>query len=60
MWWIIYKFSRFDKKQKPEINPIGKKDKYFHYAVTAALKHEERGKNPERIMKTKPFINKDK
>ena len=48
------------KNKKTDINPINKKDKYFQYAVTEALKHEERGKNPERIVKIKPFINKYK
>ena len=41
------------------INPINKKDNIcFQYAVTVVLNHEERGKNPERITKVKPFINK--
>ena len=53
-------FSDWMKNKKTDINPINKKDKYFQYAVTEALKHEERGKNPERIVKIKPFINKYK
>ena len=43
------------------INPINKKDsKYFQYAVTVALNHEEIKKDPQRITKIKPFINKYK
>ena len=29
----------------------------FKYALTAALNYEEIGKNPQRIIKIKPFIN---
>ena len=32
-------------------------DEFFKYALTAALNHEEIGKNPQRIIKIKPFIN---
>ena len=47
------------KNKKATINPINKKDnKYFQYAITVALNHEEIGKHPERITKIKPFINK--
>ena len=43
------------------INPINKKDnKYFQYAVTVTLNHEQIRKNPERTTKIKPFINKCK
>ena len=49
------------KNKKATINRINKKDnKCFQYAVTVALKHGEIGKNPERITKIKPFINKYK
>ena len=49
------------KNKKATINLINKKDnKCFQYAVTVALNHEEIGKNPERITKIKPFINKYK
>ena len=48
-----------DKKQKTTINSINNKDnKYFQYAVTVALNHEQIGKHPEKITKMKPFINK--
>ena len=30
----------------------------FQYAVTVALNHEEIQKDPQRILKIKPFINK--
>ena len=49
------------KNKKATINAINKKEnKCFQYAVTVALNHEEIGKNPERITKIKPFINKYK
>ena len=35
-------------------------NKCFQYAVTVALNNEEIRKNPERITKIKPFINKYK
>ena len=59
-WWIIYRFSWMNKKQKKgTINSINKKDnKCFQYAVTVALNYEEIGKHPERITQIKPFINK--
>ena len=45
--------------KKATINPINKSDnKCFQYALTVALNYEEIGKNPERITKIKPFINK--
>ena len=47
------------KNKKATINLINKKaSKCFQYAVTVVLNHEEIGKNPERITKIKPFINK--
>ena len=47
------------KNKKATINLINKKaSKCFQYAVTVALNHEEIGKNPERITKIEPFINK--
>ena len=45
--------------KKATINPINKKDnKCFQYAVTVALNHEEIKKDPQRITKIKPFVNK--
>ena len=47
------------KNKKATINPINKKDnKYFLYAIIVALNHEEIEKDPQRITKIKPFINK--
>ena len=41
------------------MNPINKKDsKCFPYVVAVALNYEEIKKNPQRITKIKPFINK--
>ena len=49
------------KNKTAAINHINKKyNKCFQYDVTVALNHEEIGKNPERITKIKPFINKYK
>ena len=45
--------------KKTTINSINKKDnKCFQYAVVLAWNHEEIKKDPQRITKTKPFINK--
>ena len=49
------------KNKKATINPINKKDnKRFQYAVTVALNYGEIKKDPLRITKIKPFINKYK
>ena len=46
------------KHKKATINPINKNDnKYLQYAIIVALNYEQIGNNPERISKTKPFIN---
>ena len=46
-------------KKKAIINPINKKyNKCFQYAITVALNYEEIKKDPQRITKIKPFINK--
>ena len=47
------------KNKKATINPINKKvNKYFQFAATVALNHEQIGKHPERITKIKPFDSK--
>ena len=47
------------KSKAATINPINKKDdNCFQYAVTVTLNHEEVKKDPQRITKIKPFINK--
>ena len=46
-----------DKKQKTAINPINDDDKWFQYAATVALNHEEIGKKSQRISKIKHSIN---
>ena len=50
------------KNKKATINPINKKDnKCFQYAnafKTVTLDYEEIRKDPERISRIKPFINK--
>ena len=46
------------KNKNATINPINTKDKYSQYTVTVALNYEEIKKDPQRITKIKPFINK--
>ena len=47
------------KNKKVTINLINKKDnKCFQYVITTTLNHEEIKKDPQRITKIKPFINK--
>ena len=47
------------KDKKAAINLVNRNDdKCFQYAVTIALNHEEIQKDPQRITKIKPFINK--
>ena len=47
------------KNKRATINQINKKDnKCFQHAVTVALNHEEIKRDPQRITKIKPFINK--
>ena len=45
--------------KKATINPKNTKDnKCFPYAITVALNHREIGRNPQRISKIRPHINK--
>ena len=47
------------KNKRATINPQNKKDdRYFQYAVTVALNHEQIKDHPEIISKIKPFIDK--
>ena len=47
------------KNKKAKINRINRKDnKCFQYAVTVTLNHEQTKKDPLRITKLKPFIDK--
>ena len=47
------------KNKKATINPINKKDnKCFQCAITVALNYEEIKKDPQRITKIIPFINR--
>ena len=45
-------------KKKAIINPKNKDDKCFQFAATVALNHEEITKEPQKISKIKPLINK--
>ena len=47
-----------DKKQKATINPVNDHNRCFQYAATVVLNHKKIGKHPDRISKTKRFINK--
>ena len=50
--------SDWIKIRKTTNNPINKNGKKcFQYAITVALNHEEIEKNPERIIKIKPFVD---
>ena len=44
--------------KKATINPKNKNDNCFQYAITVALNHEQIKKDPQRITKIKPFIDK--
>ena len=47
------------KNKKATIYTVNKKDnKCFQYAITIPLNHEEIGKNPEIITKTKPYTDR--
>ena len=59
MLWIIYLFSRLDKKEK-KINPKNNDNKCFQYLVTVPLNYEEVESHPERVTNIKLFINKYK
>ena len=46
------------KNKRTTINPENKKDNNcFQYALTVALNHQNIKKDPQRILKIKPFIN---
>ena len=49
---------KWSADKKVIINPKNTKDKSFQYAITVALNHREIGKNPQRISKIRPHINK--
>ena len=52
-------FPDWIKNKKATINSINKKyNNCFQYAVAVMLDHIEMRKNPQRITKVKPFINK--
>ena len=48
------------KNKNPTTNSNNTDDKCFQYAVIVALNHEELKRDPQRISKNKPFINKYK
>ena len=45
------------KNKKETTNSKNNDDNCFHYALTAALNHQNIEKNPQRISKIKPFID---
>ena len=46
------------KNKKTTINPENNDHKCFQYALTIALNYEKIKKDPQRISKIKPFINR--
>ena len=46
------------KNKIATINPKNEDDKYFQYATTVTLNQEEIKRDPQRISKTKSFVNK--
>ena len=44
-------------KNKKAINPKNSDDKCFQYALTVAVNHQNIDKNPQKILKIKPFID---
>ena len=58
---VIKQIFDWIKNKRAAKNPINKIDnKCFQYAVIVALNHEEIWKNPKRITKINPFLNKYK
>ena len=57
--WSKIDSTDWIKNKRATINLINKKNnKSFQYAVTVTLNYEEIKKDPQRITKVKPFINK--
>ena len=50
--------SDWIKNKKATINPKNKDNECFEYAIIAALHHQEIERNPQRISKLKPFVNR--
>ena len=46
------------KNKRETINPKNNDEKCFQYAMAVALNHKSIVKDPQRISKIKPFINK--
>ena len=56
---MLNKADHWIKNKKATTNPSIKKDnKCFQYAIKFSLNHEEIGKYPDKITKSKPFIDK--
>ena len=51
------KSTEWIKNKNSTINPQNKDNKCFHYSVVISLYHKEIKNNPERVSKTKPFID---
>ena len=45
------------KNKKPTINPKNNDYKCFQYSVTVSLNHDKINRDPQRVSKTKPFID---
>ena len=48
---------KWSKNKKATINPKNNDDKCFQYALTSALNCQNIKNNPERLTKSKPFID---
>ena len=49
--------SDWIKHERATINPKNEDNRYFKYAVTLRLNHENINNNPERICNLKPFFD---
>ena len=53
------KSSEWIKNKGATINPKNKDNEFFKYATLAALHHQEIERNPQRISKLKPVVNRN-
>ena len=51
-------FPEWLRNKKATINPKNYDDNCFQYALTVVLNHQNIEKNPQRISKTKPFVDR--
>ena len=51
-------FAKWKNGKKAKINPQRSDEKYFQYALTVAINDGSIRKNPQRIKRIRPFIDK--